>query len=359
MQAANQGLDVQASVARVVARDRYLLGEETRAFEQAFGAYCGVAHCVTVANGTDALELALRALDVGPGDTVMLTANAGYYGSIALQLVGARACYVDIDPRTMTLDPQALAHALKRCKPKAVIVTHLYGQLADIETLCALAARDGVAVIEDCAQSHGAAQGGRRAGSFGRIGCFSFYPTKNLGALGDAGAVVCSDAALAKRLTALRQYGWGRKYHNDVAGGRNSRIDEFQAAVLNDKLGHLDACNAQRREAADRYHAAFAGLPLQAPAVSRQDYVAHLYVVRSAQRNKLQSFLATRGVQAEVHYPIPDHRQATAAGHLLEGESLPHTQAACDSVLSLPCYPGLPRPHQQAVVAAVLDFFRR
>jgi len=356
-QAANQAYDFEAAVARVLRSNWYVLGAEVTAFEQAFAAYCGVPHCVGVANGTDAIELALRALGVAAGDDVILAANAGFYGSAAVHLVGARPRYVDIDAAGLGLCARALAAELERARPRAIIVTHLYGQLAAIEEISALAARHDVPVIEDCAQAHGARRGERAAGSFGALACFSFYPTKNLGAIGDGGAIACTDGELARRVRSLRQYGWGRKYHNELPMGRNSRLDELQAAILNDKLPALDLANEQRRAIARRYHDAFSGLPLHLPASLGADYVAHLYVVRSPRRDELRDHLAESGIATEVHFPIPDHLQAVHAGQYAGG-SLPETELACATVLSLPCYPGMPAGDIEQVVAGVRAFFQ-
>ncbi len=346
----------QEAVERVINSQWFILGAEVEAFEREFAAYCGVSACVSVANGTDALELALRACGVGAGDRVALVANAGYYGSIATNLVGAVPLYIDIDEATMTMEPAQLARALES-RPKAVIVTHLYGRLANIEALCALAERAGVPLIEDCAQAHGAMHGGRKAGSFGTLGCFSFYPTKNLGALGDGGAVVTNDGALSARLRQLRQYGWKSKYHVDLPGGRNSRLDEMQAAILRVRLTRLDEWNASRREIARRYSAAFATLPLAAPAPVDETYVAHLYVVRSSERDALRAHLATRGVASDIHYPVADHHQAVS-GDTANGESaLPVTDRACRSVLSLPCFPGLSAEEVDEAIASVASYF--
>ncbi len=355
--AANLELDPLISISRVVRRGRYVLAEEVDAFEHSFAAYCGVPHGVGLASGTDALELALRAFGIGPGDTVMLAANAGFYGSVAVSLVGAKAHYVEIDSDTMTLSVDSLEQALRRGKPKAIIVTHLYGQLADIGAIAELAREHGVAVVEDCAQAHGAMSGGQRAGSFGDVGCFSFYPTKNLGALGDGGMVTCRNDALARKLRSLRQYGWGSKYHNELEGGRNSRLDEVQAAVLNDKLPLLDVANEKRRIAARFYQSALASVPLRLPVSTGADYVAHLYVVRTPQRDALHDFLARRGITSEVHYPVPDHLQQVTVRQRRERDSLARTEDACSSVLSLPCFVGITPDQQQAVVSAVREFF--
>jgi dTDP-3-amino-2,3,6-trideoxy-4-keto-D-glucose/dTDP-3-amino-3,4,6-trideoxy-alpha-D-glucose/dTDP-2,6-dideoxy-D-kanosamine transaminase len=355
-QVVNRGYDFEATIARVLRSHWYVLGAEVAAFEQAFAAYCGVPHCVGVANGTDAIELALRALGVGLGDDVILAGNAGFYGSAAVHLVGARPRYVDIDATGLGLSVDAIAVELQRSRPRAIIVTHLYGQLAAIEEISLLAALHEVPVIEDCAQAHGARRAERAAGSFGTLGCFSFYPTKNLGAIGDGGAVVCADGELAQRVRSLRQYGWGRKYHNELPMGRNSRLDELQAAVLSEKLPALDVANEQRRAIARRYHEAFSDLPLRLPASLDTDYVAHLYVIRTPKRDELRDHLAQLGIATDVHFPVPDHRQAVQAGKGADG-SLPETELACASVLSLPCYPGMPAADIEQVVAGVRAFF--
>jgi len=351
------GQDFRAAVQRVLDSNWFLLGQELTAFEQEFAASLGVGCCVGVANGTDALELALRAVGVAPGDTVVAAANAGFYGSAAIRAIGAEPLYADVDPVSLTLAPQALEAALA-AQPRAVIVTHLYGQLADVEALAALCRSAGAALVEDCAQAHGASRGGRRAGSFGDVSCFSFYPTKNLGALGDAGAVATNDPALAERVRSLRQYGWTAKYTVSAPGGRNSRMDEIQAAVLRQKLPGLDAANAARRAIAGRYNAAFRDLPLTLPPSLGEDYAAHLYVVRTPRRDELAGHLRADGVGSAVHYPVPDHRQPAWPGARTCGP-LPVTEAACASVLSLPCFPGLPQDDVDRVVAAVRAFFQR
>lgn len=353
----NAGVDLNTPTQRVIASHWYVLGHEVASFEQEFAAYCGTSACVSLANGTDALELGLRTLDVGDGDPVMLAANAGFYGSTAVHAIGATPIYVDVDPKTLTMSVDAVRDALQRVKPKAMIVTHLYGQLADIESIVAMAGEAKIPVLEDCAQSHGATRGGQRAGSFGTIGCFSFYPTKNLGALGDGGAVVTHSAELDARLRQLRQYGWRTKYHVNVSGGRNSRLDEMQAAILREKLPHLDRWNAERRQIARRYNQAFSTLPLRCPASVDDDYVAHLYVLRLTGRDDFRAFLKEQGVTTDVHYPIPDHQQT--AYTYPAGSSLPVTEEACGQVVSLPCFPGMTDEEVEHVSHAVRLYFER
>lgn len=355
---AAQGLDLPALLRSVVDSQRYMLGPRVQAFEEAFAAYVGVRHAIGVANGTDALELALRGLGLGPGQRVLTVANAGFYASTAIRAVGAEPVYAEIDDAMLTLAPAALAEALAGQRLHAVVVTHMYGQLADMPAIAAQCEAAGVPLIEDCAQAHGARRDGRQAGAWGDIGCFSFYPTKNLGALGDGGALVTTDDALAARLRALRQYGWGTKYEVVHEGGRNSRLDELQAAVLEAKLPLLDEANARRRAIAARYGAAFAGLPLQAPLAQGEDYVAHLYVVRSTQREALRAHLSAQGIASDVHYPLPDHRQPVVAD-ACAGVRLPLTEAACAQVLSLPCFLGMTDSQVEQVISVVADFHER
>jgi aminotransferase EvaB len=343
--------ELDAAIARVMGRGWYILGPEVEAFETEFAAWCGTAECVAVGNGTDALELALRALAIGPGDEVATVANAGMYASIAIRATGATPVYVEIDARTLCMDPAALAACITP-RTRAVIATHLYGRLAQVDALAGVARTHGIALIEDCAQAHGAQAGGGKAGTFGALGCFSFYPTKNLGALGDAGAVVTGDAELGARVRALRTYGWAAKYHVAHAGGMNSRMDELQAAVLRVKLPHLDAWNRRRRDLAGFYASAIAHQAIALPPTGDGAAdVAHLYVVRTAQRDALRAHLAAAGIATDVHYPVPDHRQppwpaaAPAAG-------LAQTEGACAEVLSLPCYPELTDAEAAAVALA-------
>lgn len=353
--AANAGLNLEHALLRVLQSNWYVLGAEVSAFEREFAGYIGASECVSLANGTDALELALRTAGVQAGDRVACVANAGFYGSTAIHAVGGKPQYVEVDEDTLNMAPAALAQALLH-KPKAVIVTHLYGQMAAIEELAALARQAGVRLIEDCAQSHGARRGDRRAGSFGDIGCFSFYPTKNLGALGDGGAIVTSDPALAQAVRTLRTYGWSTKYHVSTPQGRNSRLDEMQAAVLRTKLPALDAANEQRRAIAARYNTAFAGLPMQLPPSTKEDYVAHLYVVRVASREAFREHLRTREIATDVHYPVPDHRQTAYPGAETAG-ALDVTERACETVVTLPCFPGLAEADVERVIDAVHSYF--
>lgn len=353
---ANANLDLAGAVSAVIESHWYVLGNQVKQFEAAFAQYVGVTECISVANGSDALELALKGVGVLAGDKVVCVANAGFYSSTAIHAVGAAPLYADIDPDTLTLCPKSLA-SLIADGPKAIIVTHLYGLLADMTAILEVAGRAGIPVIEDCAQSHGARRNGKSAGASGTVACFSFYPTKNLGALGDGGAVATSDEGVASRIRQLRQYGWSAKYTVAVPGGRNSRLDEIQAAILSVKLPHLDAWNAERRRIALRYNEAFADLPLRLPASTGADYVAHLYVVRTPQRSELAEYLKGQGITSDIHYPIPDHKQP--AYPVTQNSSLEHTERACEEVLSLPCFPGLGDEEVERVIAAVQTFFHK
>ncbi|MCA1684793.1 MAG: DegT/DnrJ/EryC1/StrS family aminotransferase [Planctomycetia bacterium] len=335
--------------ARVLASNRVILGPEVEAFEAEFAAYCGCAHAVGVANGTDALELCLRALGVGRGDPVAVVANAGGYSTAAVNAVGARPVYADVEPSTMNMAPAALEACLSAHPARAVVVTHLYGKAADMPALLGVARARGIPVVEDCAQAHGAAPGGRRVGGFGALAAFSFYPTKNLGALGDGGAVTTDDADLAAALRQLRQYGWSSRYRVGRPGGRNSRLDEVQAAFLRAFLPRLDGWNQRRRDIAARYGDLLKGTPLTLPPEPDGSHVCHLYVVRSADREGLKASLAGAGVGADVHYPVPDHWQPTSP----ERPSLPVTEECCGTVLTLPCFPELTDAEVDEVAAAV------
>jgi dTDP-4-amino-4,6-dideoxygalactose transaminase len=343
---------LNAAVSRVIQSGWFVLGPEVTAFEKEFAAYCGTAHCVSLANGTDALELALRALDIGPGKTVLTVANAGMYSSVGILATGATPLYADISPDTLLLDVTAVKCLLDQHRVDAIIVTHLYGLLADIEGIVQLAQARDIPVVEDCAQSHGATRQGKKVGSFGDIACFSFYPTKNLGALGDGGAIVTSRQDLADRVRQFRQYGWGSKYSVTLAGGRNSRLDEMQAAILRVKLPLLDQWNNRRRDIATRYSKGIKHPKVTTPEIHGVEYVAHLYVVRSAERDRLKQHLTDAGIPSDVHYPIPDHAQA-AYRMLFTDSRLPVTEQACQEVLTLPCFPEMTDAEVDAVIACV------
>lgn len=326
----------------------YVLGRHGDAFENAFAEFCGTRHAVGVASGTDALELALRALDVGAGDEVVTVANAGMYATVAIRATGAAPVFADVDPNDMTMAAGDLQRVLSpRCK--AIVLTHLYGRLADVDRVLEIADARGLPVVEDCAQAHGAALLGQRAGSFGALGCFSFYPTKNLGACGDGGAVTTQDAGLAARIRSLRQYGWSEKYKSTAAGGRNSRLDELQAAFLMEKLPRLPDWNARRAAIAVRYGAAIQHPRIKVPSIEPGRHVAHLYVVQCSGREALRAHLAHEGVGTEVHYPIPDHRQPALAD-AYRSVRLPISERLAEEVLTLPLFPEMTDDEVGAVI---------
>lgn len=343
---------VEQAISRVIDSGWFVLGPEVKAFEAEFADYCGVTHCVSLANGTDALELAMRSLGIGIANTVLTVANAGMYSTIAIQKTGATPVYADVVPSSLLVDVADLVGILDQQQVDAVIVTHLYGLLVDVPEVVHLAHSHGIPVIEDCAQAHGAMLYGRKAGSFGDVGCFSFYPTKNLGALGDGGAIVTSRADIAEKVGQLRQYGWGSKYHADIGGGCNSRLDEIQAAVLRVILPMLDQWNGRRREIAARYTMGIVNPAVITPSIHAEEYVAHLYVIRTARRDSLKQYLQEAGIPSDIHYPVPDFAQASCC-HLFEGIVKKVTSRVCSEVLTLPCFPEMSDDETDMVINCI------
>lgn len=344
--------DIDAAIARVAGSGWYIGGPEVEAFEGAFAAYCEARHCVGVGNGLDALHLALTAMAVGPGDEVIVSSNTFIATLLAVSAVGATPVLVEPDPATHNLDP-ALIEAAITPRTKALLPTHLYGQPADLDPILAIARRHGLLVLEDAAQAHGARYKGRRLGAHGHAVAWSFYPGKNLGALGDAGAVTTDDPALAERVRMLGNYGSRRKYVNEVRGV-NSRLDPLQAAVLGVKLAHLDDWNARRRAIAALYLDRLADAGLVLPHVPNWAEPAwHLFVVQSPDRDRLAADMAGRGVQTLVHYPIPPHRQEAYRDLELAAGSFPVAERLAEHVLSLPIGPHLPADGAERVIAAV------
>jgi dTDP-4-amino-4,6-dideoxygalactose transaminase len=347
---------VRAAIDRVIDRGWFILGPELEAFETEFAAAMGARYAVGVGTGTDALALLLRGLGIGEGDEVITAPVSAAYSALAIQMAGATPVFADLDPVRMTLDPRAAAAAITP-RTRAIMPVHLYGQPADMPALAALAARHQLAIVEDACQAHGATCAGRPVGSFGAGAAFSFYPTKNLGALGDAGAITTDDAALADRLKRLRNGGQSNRYRHETFGV-NSRLDEMQAAILRARLPRLAAATVRRREIAARYREALAnlatntgGAAIVAPAECDPGHVYHLFAVRSTDRERAREMLAKRGVETLIHYPIalPDQPAfAGLAGQCPEGVRLSH------EVFSLPLHPGLTPDDVQTVVAALL-----
>lgn len=353
--------EIDAAVLRVLDGGWYILGQEVAAFEKEFAAFASATHGIGVANGTDALEIALRGLGIGPGDGVLSVSHTAVATVAAIELVGATAVLGDIEPAYYTLDPKALDAALagamtggQGAKPKikAVIVVHLYGQPADMTAIAAIAKRHGVAVIEDCAQAHGATLNGKHVGAFGNAAAFSLYPTKNLGAFGDGGIVTTNDATLDEKIRALREYGWRQRYISDLKG-MNTRLDELHAAILRVRLKYLAAENARRGAIADAYDRGLKGLcvlPARRPGAS---HVFHQYVIRVPDRAAAQDKLSALGIGTNVHYPMPVHLQPAYKGQTwLAGQGLPETERAAGEVLSLPMFPQLTDEQVAEVIAA-------
>ncbi|HVM95784.1 MAG TPA: DegT/DnrJ/EryC1/StrS family aminotransferase [Candidatus Acidoferrales bacterium] len=359
LRAQNQALrdELVDAFRRVLDSSAFINGEDVAAFEGEFAAFCEVPHAIGVANGTDALSLALRALEIGPGDAVAVPAFTFAATGEAVCHVGARPVFVDIDRRTGNIDPQSLRETLQSTAVRAVIPVHLYGQPAPMRDVLDIAQQHGAAVIEDAAQAHGARYHGRRAGSLGALACFSFYPTKNLGALGDAGAITTSDAFLAERLRALRDHGQSRKYEHATIGF-NSRLDSIQAAALRIKLRHLDAWNARRREIARHYVEAMHGLRGITPLAQSPDCEAvyHLFIVRCAERDDLRRYLEERGIATTIHYPFPLHVQPAFAPAGCSAGTMPAAEELAQQVVALPMYPELSDTAVDGVCAAVRDW---
>jgi dTDP-4-amino-4,6-dideoxygalactose transaminase len=347
--------DLDAAIAGVLESGTFINGPNVSAFESEIASYTGTSHGVGVNSGTDALHLALRALDIGPGDEVITTPFSFIATTEAIGMVGATPVFADIDPMTYTIDPAAIEAAITphTC---AIVPVHLYGLPAAMDAIVELAQRHGLAIVEDCAQSIGAAIGDRRTGSIGTIGAFSFFPSKNLGAYGDGGMVVTNDANLATRVRRLRAHGAAVKYYHDELGV-NSRLDELQAAILRVKLRHLDAWIEARQAAAERYDSMLEALPgIEAPIVPQgMRHVYHQYTVRlPGDRDRTAKELRERGVQTMVYYPVPLHLQPVHAALGLGDGSFPHSERAAREVLSLPMFPEL-RPDESKTVVEMLE----
>jgi dTDP-4-amino-4,6-dideoxygalactose transaminase len=345
--------ELDAATARVMKSGWFILGPEVSAFEKEFAAYLGVAHAIGVGSGTEAIHIALLALGVGAGDEVITVPNTAVATVAAIELTGARAVLCDVRPDSMLMDVDKLAAAITP-RTKAIIPVHLFGQSADLDPILQLARAKNIFVLEDCAQAHGATYRGRRVGSYGDIAIYSFYPTKNLGAYGDGGAIVTNDAALANRANLLRQYGWRERYASEIKGV-NSRLDEMQAAILRVKLKYLDAWNAARRERAALYTELLRTVtPPREMAYGQSVY--HLYVVQSSRRDELAAHLKSRGIGTAIQYPFAIHQQAAYTNLGYRAGSFPVSEKLAREILSLPLYPELPLDDVRAVADAVNQF---
>lgn len=344
--------EIDAAISRVLDSGWYVLGAETEAFEAEWAEYCNAKHAVGVANGLDALSLALRSLDIGQGDEVIVPSNTYIATWLAVSGVGATPVPVEPDPATHNIDPSRIEAAITP-NTRAILPVHLYGQPADLDPILAIAKRHSLYVVEDAAQAHGARYKGKRLGAHGDVVCWSFYPGKNLGALGDGGAITTNRADLADRIRVLRNYGSRMKYVNELPGV-NSRLDPIQAAVLRAKLPHLDAWTDRRRAIAAAYHEGLKDSSLVLPQIPDwANPVWHLFVVRSPNRDSLQKRLTEEGVGTQIHYPIPPHMQAAFADLGLASEDLPLARALAGEVLSLPMGPQLAMADVARVIAAV------
>lgn len=349
-------LEIERAVLRVLRSDRYILGEEVEALESEFAAYIGVGFAIGVANATDALEIAIRALDIGPGDEVITVSHTAVATVAAIEAAGATPVLVDVDPVYYTLNPAQLQEVIS-VRTRAVIAVHLYGQAADLDAIGEFCTKNNLFLIEDVSQAHGAKWKGHRLGSIGEIACFSCYPTKNLGAIGDAGLITTKDKSLDQKLRMLREYGWERRYISEIVG-RNSRLDELQAAILRIKLRHLDTDNGKRQQIAARYTELLAGNDFNLP-VTREnvEQVFHLYVMRTKQRQALIEHLKMNGVQAGIHYPMPVHLQPAYKTRIRTAVDMSVTETIADEVLSLPIYPELLSADIARVIEAVNSYF--
>jgi dTDP-4-amino-4,6-dideoxygalactose transaminase len=342
--------EIRTAVERVLESGWYILGPEVEAFEHEFAVYHGVRHGVGVANGTDAIELALRATGIGPGDEVITVAHTAVATVCAVEQAGAHPVMVDIDATTYTIDPQAVEAAITP-RTKAIIPVHLYGHPAQLDQLISLANRNNLLLIEDCAQAHGARYNGKRVGTFGHLAAFSFYPTKNLAAYGDGGIVITNDDNLAERLKRLRNYGQISRYYHQERGV-NSRLDEMQAAILRIKLQHLDEHNNLRREIAHTYDNLLKAVKIPCEQTGAH-HVYHLYVIRHEQRDRLMSSLKDAGIGTLIHYPMPVHLQEAYKNLGYKPGSLPVTEEVTAQILSLPLYVGLSSEQVEYVASAV------
>ena len=350
-------IDILTSVAKdVLASNEHILGRNVLEFEKTFAKYIGVENCVGVANGSDAIAIALRALGVKKGDQVATVANAGFYTSAALMQIGASPVFIDIDSDSLLLDTTDLENKMKLQNIKVVVVTHLYGQVAPIKEVVNMCNPRGIKVLEDCAQATGAQIENQKVGSFGDISAFSFYPTKNLGAVGDGGAILTGSDDLALISKKLRQYGWGNKYEVELENGSNSRLDEIQAAFLLAKLSLLDDWNQERISIAKQYVNGISNPKIK---ILKNILlgVVHLFVIQVSERKEFMQYLSKHKIQFGIHYPISDHKQKIFQ-HKFEDIKLPVTDKAVDRILSIPLYPGMSQEQINYVISTMNSFGR-
>jgi dTDP-4-amino-4,6-dideoxygalactose transaminase len=347
--------EIDAAIARVMKSGRYILGQEVRAFEQEFAAYIGVRFGIGVGSGTEALHVALRACGIKRGDEVITVSHTAVATVTAIQLCGARPVLIDIDPNSFVIDVGQIEQAISS-RTKVILPVHLYGNMAEMQTLRSIADRHELRIVEDCAQSHGATYRGQKSGVWGNIAAFSFYPTKNLGAFGDAGMVVTNDPDLNDRVRLLREYGWRQRYVSEIPG-LNSRLDELQAAILRVKLRYLDQWNEERRKKAKIYSEMLAPLGVICPSEGLEvKHVYHLYVIRTRKRDALQGFLKERGIESLIHYPVPIHLQKAYEDLGYRQGDLPLTEQCCLEILSLPLFPEMKEHKVEEVAESIRSF---
>ncbi|MCI0415647.1 DegT/DnrJ/EryC1/StrS family aminotransferase [bacterium] len=356
--------EIDHAVAAVLAGGRYIVGNEVTSFEREFGDYLGAPSVVGAGSGTEALHLALRACGIGREDAVITVSHTAGATVTSIELAGAIAVLVDVEPRTFTIDTNQLEDAIKRFRDKfqkhlkAIVPVHLYGKPADMKAILDIARRFDLLVIEDCSQSHGASIGSQKTGTWGDLAIFSFYPTKNLGAMGDGGAVIAADKKMDETLRMVREYGWKERYVSEVPG-MNTRLDELQAAILRVKLKYLDSENARRRQIARQYNEMLNGSGLILPEIA-EGSVFHQYVIRTQQRDELKDALYRAGIHTSIHYPLPVHLQPAYRDRvLLDHRGLPTTENICREILSLPIYPQLADEQVQRVGAMIAEWCKR
>jgi dTDP-4-amino-4,6-dideoxygalactose transaminase len=349
--------EIDEAIARVLASTAFVFGEDVKALEREFADFCGTTHACAVANGTDALQIALRAHGIGPGDEVVTVANTFIATGEAILLVGAKPVFVDVDAETFTMDPQRLEEAITP-RTRLLLPVHLYGHPADMTAIAEIGRRHGLPVLEDAAQAHGAQWRGRRAGALGHAACFSFYPAKNLGAYGDAGMITSSDAEFVARVRQIANHGAGAHQYDNVVLGTNSRLDSLQAAILRVKLRHLERWTEERRSRAAVYSRTLAGVSEVTLPREREGARSswHLYTIRSSRRDALQAHLKERGIASAVHYPRPIHLQPSMAGAGGEAGDLPVSEQVSREVLCLPIYPELPDEDVERIAREVRSF---
>ena len=350
--------EIDRAIKGVFNEGRYILGEQVKLFEEEFARYIGVKYAIGVGSGTEALHIALKVCGVNAGDEVITVSHTAVATVAAIALTGAVAVLVDIEPESYNMDPSKLEAAITS-KTKAIIVVHLYGHPADMVPIIQIARERGIRVIEDCAQAHGAMYEGKRVGAWGDMACFSFYPTKNLGSIGDGGAIVTNDDHLAEQCSMLREYGWSKERVSQIPGW-NSRLDELQAAILRVKLRFLDQDNASRIALAKTYHQTLSKMELISPVRRKSaEHMYHLYVIRTSKRDALKEYLAEQGIQAMIHYPVPVHQQSGFRGLVRLGGLLTETESAVKEILSLPLYPQLQQAELLTTAKAIKEFFKR